>query len=566
MRKSRLAFMMVTALLAVPACGGGGEPTPQSQIVVDKTSLSIYVGLEETLTATYPEGETVRWTTSDESIATVEAGVVHAVAVGQCVITVQIMGTTDKATCNVTVLEPEGDFVIKTPTEIRVETTFNDNYGAVFTDAVARLKAKEPYLTVTYSKYQGNYDMLREEIIKGIPANNYPDIAAQYPDGVADFITAGVALDMEPYMYDEDYGWTDDEFDDFYSAYLDEGSHYSISGTLSLPIAKSTEAMYYDADKIEGLVLPGVNNGNAINEAYLNNLTWEELFDVFCPALLRYRETLGTEDAKKAFLDTETESAWALVGYDSDDNLFITLAEQYGYGYTSLNELSGSGVIEFENQGMKDLMKKFYDAKQNKYFTTKGVVGKNVNYLTNADQMLFAIGSTGGVSYQFDKANPKHVKAVRIPHAGSTGGNNHIIQQGPSLAFLDHNDENRAIGSWLFYKELTQTKSMVAWSTITGYSPIRESVAYDDDYIKFMDETRFAEKTLDHLKALNAQYVFDVSDDLFFSPVFKGSSEARKQVGGLTTEILKLDLTGDALITKINELFHTAYENAILKI
>ena len=30
------------------------------------------------------------------------------------------------------------------------------------------------------------------------------DIAAQYPDGVADFITAGVAMDMEPYMYDED--------------------------------------------------------------------------------------------------------------------------------------------------------------------------------------------------------------------------------------------------------------------------------------------------------------------------------------------------------------------------
>lgn len=557
MKKGRLAFMMLTALLAVPACGGSGGGEPESAVTIDQKTLDLVVGQSVQLTATAPEEETLSWTSSDPTIVSVdENGKVTGEAIGNATITVKIVGSADKATCQVTVKGVPEDALIKTATEINIKTTFNDSFGQHFIDAAERVMKKEPLLTINYTKFGGTYEALKTNIVNGVPAGDYPDITVAYPDSVADFINAGVALDIEPYMDDPDIGWTEDEKDDFYTAYLDEGRNYSIPGTLSLPIAKSTEGMYYDSEKILGITLPGVNNNNPLTEQYINNLTWDELFDVLCPALLKYRETLPEKD-RKAFLDQETYSDWAVVGYDSDDNLFITLAEQYGYGYTSVDQVTGAGSIEFDNANMKALMAKFHDAYTKKYFTTKGVIGTNVNNRSNDDAMLFSIGSTGGVTYQFKSANPKNMKVARIPQA--PGKDAKVIQQGPSVSFLNHFDDNRALASWLFYKELTTVQGCLDWATSTGYAPIRESVAFEDAFLEYSDETRWDPKTLDHLKALNAQFQNKVSNDLFVSPVFKGSSEARTQVGGLMTSCLVKEPS------EYDGLFTTAVEAIILK-
>ena len=205
-------------------------------------------------------------------------------------------------------------------------------------------------------------------------------------------------------------------------------------------------------------------------------------------------------------------------------------------------------------------MKKFNAAYKNKYFTTKGIIGTNVNYRSNADAMLFSIGSTGGVNYQFSSTNPKNVKVARIPQAPNK--DTKLIMQGPSFTILDHSDDNRTLASWLFYKQLTTQTRCVAWSTTTGYSPIRVSVGQSDDYLDYMDDTAYEEKTVDKLKAFNAQYSLNMTRYLFSSPVFKGSSEARVQVGGLATKAISdANLTDETLKT----LFDQAYENTILK-
>jgi len=556
MKKGRLAFMLLTSLLAVPACG---EQTPAvvAKVTISQAEASMVVGDTLQLTAEATTGE-LQWLSSDNEVATVANGLVTAASAGEATITAKIKGTTAQAQCKVTVTVPVEDCFIKEDTEIHIKTTFNDTYGAIWTDAIASLKKKEPHLTVTYEKYTGSYNDLKDDVVNGVPAGNYPDIVVAYPDSVADFITNSIQLNMEPYMRNEYYGWTDEEYYDFYEAYLDEGRHYSIDGTYSLPIAKSTEAMYYDAEKILGITLPGINNDNPLTEAYINNLTWEELLDRLCPALLAYRETLP-ENERKSFLDQETYSDWAVVGYDSDDNLFITLAEQYGYAYTSVNPDTGNGSADFVNDGMKNLMRKFNEAYKNKYFTTKGAINTNVNNRSTKDAMIFSIGSTGGVGYQFSKENPKNMKVAPIPHA--EGKELKMILQGPSVAILNHKDENRALGAWLFYKELTEIRSQIAWSTTTGYSPIRENVATSDDYLYYCNDERFDEKTADHLKALNAQYVIEYTSTFFSSPVFKGSSAARTNVGGLMTKCM----VDENLEANINQYFLDAYNNTIMK-
>ena len=93
---------------------GGEEPgptpptptTPSVTLNKESTTLSLSGTDEETLTAvTVPAGETVTWTTSDDTVAEVAAGVVTAKAQGTATITAKITvdGHDYTDTCSVTV-------------------------------------------------------------------------------------------------------------------------------------------------------------------------------------------------------------------------------------------------------------------------------------------------------------------------------------------------------------------------------------------------------------------------------------------------------------------------------
>ena len=91
-------------------------PVAVTDVTLNKSATTLLVGWTETLTATVaPEDATnkaVVWTSSDESVATVENGVVTAVAKGTADITVTTADGNHQATCKVKVnpaaINPEG--------------------------------------------------------------------------------------------------------------------------------------------------------------------------------------------------------------------------------------------------------------------------------------------------------------------------------------------------------------------------------------------------------------------------------------------------------------------------
>ena len=446
-------------------------------------------------------------------------------------------------------------------TEITIWTTYNDTYQTIINNCIEEFEGMYENVKVNNVKQQGSYDDLKKMCVDGFAVDNYPDIVSAYPDSVADFLNRGKGLDMNPYMNDAKIGWTEQDFEDIPESIIKAGQSYSIEGTYSLPCSKSTEAMYYNQDVLVGLNLADIdatiNDGQPLNDAYFQNMTWEELFEKLVPALDAY-DKAQTDDKK--IIDRTTYTDWAWVGYDSDDNLFITLAEQYGYDYTASDKDTGKGQILFDNDGMKNLMKKFAGYNANHYFTTKGVIKQNVNYRSTADAMLFSIGSTGGVKYQFSSDNPHNVGVAPIPHAA--GKPMKVISQGPDFAFLDHGNSNKARATWLFYKLFTTTKYNSAWALATGYSPIRYSVMETKQYLDYADAESQDPKTLDRLYALNASYASKAAQYFFTSPVFKGSSEARNQVGTIYAACVA---AGDNLNTEIDSIFATAVANTKLK-
>ena len=433
--------------------------------------------------------------------------------------------------------DPSQEGFIKDPTTIYLWTTSGDSGQTLLNRWVEEFKEIEPNVTVVNVKQSGSYNDLENMVITGFTANNYPDLVAAYPDHVADYIDYGKAVQLDDYIDNAEYGWTAEEKADFVPAYLKEGQEYTVPGTWSLPFSKSTEAMFYNEDVLIGLDLSSVdstiNNGNPINAPYLSSLTWEELFNKLCPALLKY-------DAEvKDIIQPCDDGVTRVFGYDSDDNLFITLAKQYNLPYTSVN--NGKGSVDFNTPEMKELLTKFHDAYENGYFTTKGAnEGNYVNELFTANQLLFSVGSTGGTTYQFNSNNPMNVGVAMIPQAEN--GTTSTIMQGPSMAILDHSDENRRLASWLFYKYITNEDNALSWGLdSTGYFPIRLSALENPVYLAACDETAAQDKSLEKLLARVNNYFNDVNPYLFVSPAFKGSSTIRTQVGGLFTQALLQD-------------------------
>ena len=462
-------------------------------------------------------------------------------------------------------IEPSGDYFVQEDTTIILSTTAGKESQVALNRYIDSFKKIEPKVTVKLDVIGGSYSDAAKQTIDGFAAGKHGDMVMVYPDAVADFIDYGFAYNLEPYMTNEKYGWTEEDFKDIKPAFLKEGQTYTIPGTYSLPMSKSTEMMFYDAEKFLGITFEGVNGGQPVDKNYMNNLTWEELFDNLCPAIIKYA------DAHPGYLDkTAHEKGWGILGYDSDPNLFITLAQQYGYEYTGIE--NGKGIIKFNNDGMKGLIKKFAGYAQDHYIMTAGSINERPNNIFTKDGCLLSIGSTGGIKYQYSDANPKKLEVAPIPT--KEGGEKSVIMQGPSMAFLKHKDasnkpdKNRMLASWLFYKHMTNVENALDWALSANYMPIRQS-GYDSDIYKEISDPSTVEnpKSFDALIARVNKLLPSLADGYYSSPAFKGSNAARDNVDKLVSAAFKIDPTKneEQRNAEIDKLFKKAYEDTLLK-
>ena len=124
MKKSKVLFLSTSLLLASfltgcqifsnssgvphgPSGGGGGGSVIYEGISLNCESLTLYVGKTVTLVATASSDQTINWSSSDTSVATVQDGVVTTLKVGTTNITASTSDGKYSATCALTVVEEE---------------------------------------------------------------------------------------------------------------------------------------------------------------------------------------------------------------------------------------------------------------------------------------------------------------------------------------------------------------------------------------------------------------------------------------------------------------------------
>ena len=449
----------------------------------------------------------------------------------------------------------DDNYLIKEDTSIDFLCMADDSYHEELQAMVDDFMKSEPHVKVRLFNPlgSGSYSAIERYIVSGFFKEDYPDIAQCFPDNVVKYLALGYALDIDPYINNETYGLVGDEKADYITSFLEEGTKYSIKGTYSLPFCKSTELMYYNADALLGVDLSAIDNsineGHVLDTDYLDNLTWEELFTKLCPALKTYND--GLSHSEKIYIESDES---AIFTYESDENFFITLASQYGYGYTHIDE-QGQGHIDFENDEMKGLLKELNNAKTNGYLQTHGSNRDYVSNLFTARKALFSVSSTASLSYNYNKNDPFNIGVAKIPHP--EGKDYTSINQGPSVCILDHKDENRSLASFLLWKHITNKSNSSSWSLKTGYMPIRNSSFETEEYqaaINIKEDATILEKaTADNLNKISL-----VKDTTFNTSIFKGSGNARTNVGLLLKEVLLSDGSDET----INQLFKSYADDA----
>ncbi len=408
-------------------------------------------------------------------------------------------------------------------------------------------------------RISGNYDKIHSQTISDFQTGEYGDLVIAYPDHVVDYIDYDKAVQLDAFMDNPEYGWTAAEKADIVPAYMKEGQEFPIPGTFCLPFSKSTEAMFYNETRLldSELVSFLATRNITMNKAYLESLTWEELFGNLCPALKAYDEAHPS-----AKLIVEQEGGLnSYVGYDSDANLFITLAEQYGYGYTHVDEY-GEAHLDYNNADMKGLMKTFANASKEGYLRTPAVIGKSyTSDYFKAQNVLFSIGSTAGVAKQASDTFDAGV--ARIPQAAGKAAK--VISQGPSICILDHNgDKDRQLAAWLFYKHMVNTKNTTSWAIQVGYLPVRDSAYTSEAYSDYCSTEGKPARGSELLTALNAIYSASTTDIVFTSSPFKGSSTARSEVQSMVANILKDAKDGTTIDDAyLNAKFSLAINNTL---
>ena len=429
---------------------------------------------------------------------------------------------------------PEGGFDPNQEVSITFTHTMGAKLQEVLNTYIAEFNKIYPNIHIEHQS-AGGWGDINGQINTEIAGGNAPNIAYCYPDHVAMYNIAKSVVVLDNLIgselaiegKDEILGLTAEQKADFIEAYYNEGLAYGDGYMYTMPLNKSTEVLYYDKTFFvaNGLKVP---------------TTWKEMWEV-CEKILA--------------IDPDCYP----LGYDAEDNWFITLCEQMKSGYTSAEN---GGQYLFNNDTNKGFVKELREMYQKGYFTTQELYGSYTSNLfveTTDTRCYMCVGSSGGASYQMsnndttDGSFAFEVGVAPIPQYDAN--NKKVISQGPSLCILKDGDtsDQEILASWLFVKFLcTNVDFQAEFSMASGYMPVLKSVTENEAYAAWLAKGNGYE----YLVAKCVQVGIDGRDTYFVSPAFNGSSTARTEVGALLLKCLSAE--GD-----INSIIDEAFQDAI---
>lgn len=404
----------------------------------------------------------------------------------------------------------------------------------------------------------GSYDTLDDYIKTNLKAGKVPSITMGYPDSFSGYMGTRGASSSTILKLD-DFIKNDSKFDmtSFVSAYYDEGTHYQYEGTWSMPMYKSTEAMYYNVKMFHSTKWYETNKDKTEEKNDLNGGKYTVKFGD--PSTWDW-ETLVNACTAIQEENKNTSDFYAL-GYDSDANLMISQMKQRGIAYTTATGSTADAHFTFYNDTdartkLKDLVSEIYNLTTNHILSTQETYGNYSSTLFLQKKVMFTIGSTGGSAY--NDTNEFTVGLAKVP---AYKNNQQYILQGPSICLFDTGDTAKEQATWNFYSQYLSEATLNAELALeNSYDPVRTASYTTQSYKNWISLGLDADGKEDQTKELKYRIpslTSTLKDNYFTSPVFIGSSAARTQMGKILTYVKSNNGNIDSAIKNV-------YDNAVL--
>lgn len=452
---------------------------------------------------------------------------------------------------------------------VELYTNMGGNLSQIVSDYIKEFNNMYPNIKIKHTPIGGQYSDLNTRVDTELGSDKGPALTYCYPDHVAGYMDKGnkvVCLDtyinstetvpVGKFGNTQEYpiGLTQEQIDDFFPAFYNEGKESYGDGTkmYSLPFAKSTEVVYY-------------------NQTFFDEHDLKHPDHWFANTANVDEDKTSMEYVCKRILEIDPQSV--PLGYDSEDNFFITLAAQLEtlpenagkHLYTTANTTNPREHYLFDNPEMREMMLKINKWYQKGYFGTQGTNGGYMSSAftgqdKNAPRCYMCIGSTGGATYQVPASDAFDIELGLIPQLNPDQPR--VISQGPSICMLRNENnmtKDQLLASWLWLKFMTTNEFFQARiSMANGYSPVLKSVLqneyYYDNYLSLPE----GQSNDDRVKAMAVNQCLAQSNAYFTSPAFPGSAEARTQVGTLLVNCIQEKGTDEQLSQKIQSAFTTA--------
>ena len=388
-------------------------------------------------------------------------------------------------------------------------------YGQVINAAINEFKIKYPNITVIASSQYMN------DLYYTIEYEGRPDLTFGYANQLCDYITSNDIQNLDFFINDEAYGFTDAELGNFVSGVINDNDNYFV------PIANATEVLYYNKSFFEehSLTVP---------------TTWDEM-----------------EETMKRI--KEIDPGCIPLGYDSESNLFITMAAQSNSSYT---DATANNPFTFDNETNRAFAERLRTWYQNRWITTQQLSGGYTSSLFSGEsdsgtRCYMCISSTAGAIYN----QPKQTNGVYSFQVGIAAipqldkANPKIISQGYSLCVFQNEDSQKTWASWLFLKHLATSEEFQASFAIDiGYTPIIRSVVNLPSYAAFLAGAD--EDGTKNIQAYALKVALEQAGAYFVPDIFHGADVAREVVGLLMQRCLAY--SGTDATAAIKSMFEEA--------
>lgn len=466
-------------------------------------------------------------------------------------------------------------------TKSRSNSTYREYWYAK--DVIAAFEEANPGIKIE-TTYKGSYSDIATAVKSAISAGNQPTIVSGYQDNVYTYNSMKATYDMSS------VGAELEADADFNKNYLSVEKGVYGGKYLSLPYSKSAEMLVVNQSVFDqvGAGASGTQTGTTEKQDYIAPVAlaskqkysipqnWTDLIALANQMKADYPSLFTNQKDEQGYF-TAVPFVW-----DSAENMFISLMENSGIGYTDSTK-SGSQSFKWNCQQAKDLviqLKKWNNegliATQNQLYITNAAKGYHQysSSMMTFGKVFMCISSTAGSRY-FGTESGYVASMHHVPNwaANSKAEDAKVISQGPSLTFFTNKDSkvNEAAGK--FYKFLTNAENSAKLAVNTSYFPLRTS-SYQSESVTSLTTKADTAITVTSSKsdknnyytgnALKLNSTYTSKNNYFMSDVYQYSAASRTAVGNLLNTVFNTAATDDtAIATLVNNAFETAVTAAV---